>query len=57
VAWFFFFQDFQERVGKAQHYACIEPFGIDSRVFAEGKMRPINKGHGIQKKKFMGLSL
>ena len=57
VAWFFFFQDFQERVGKAKHYACIESFGIDPWVFAEGKMGPINQGHGIQKKKFMGLSL
>ena len=57
VAGFFFFQDLQERVGKAKHYSRVEPFGVDSGVFTKGKMSPIDQGHGVQKKKFMGLSL
>ena len=57
VAGLFFFQHLQERVGKPEHYPSIEPFGVDPRVFTKGKMCSINEGHGIQKKKFMGLSL
>jgi len=57
VAWFFFFQYFQKCIGKSEHHTRIETFRIDSWVFAKCKMCPIDQGHGVQQKEFMGLFL
>ncbi len=46
----FFFQNLQQRIGKTEHHPGIQPFAVDSGVFAKGKMSSINKSHGIQKK-------
>jgi hypothetical protein len=53
MAWLFLFQDLQQRIGKAQHDAGIQAFGVDSGVFAKRKMGPVNQGHGIEKEKFV----
>ena len=52
VAGFFFVEDFEKGIGKSENRTGVESPGVDAWIFAEGKVGPVNKGHGVDQEEF-----
>jgi hypothetical protein len=52
VCGLFIFQHIKKRIGKTHDGRGVQSFGIDTGVLVQGIKGPVDKGHGIEKKKF-----
>ena len=49
-----FLEDFQERLGKAEHCAGVDPFGINQRVADESKIGAVGQSRPVYQEKSFG---
>jgi hypothetical protein len=45
---FFLLQHFEQRVEEAEGGPRVHAFGVEARRLAEGKVGPVDEGHGVE---------